>query len=102
MTKESNINIALADSLMGVFGYTRVTTDEEIAKMEEAQERRDEDARIERGEVSDQPQPKLVVGDSIYLDGTYREVTNVIWEDDHYEYEFRPYPSRMVEESELF
>jgi hypothetical protein len=101
MTNVSNTNIALVDSLMGIFGYTRVTTDEEIAKMEEAQERKDEDARLERGEVSTQPQPKLIVGDHAYIEGTYREVTNVVWEDDHYEYETRPYCSRMVHEDEI-
>ena len=101
MTKESNINIAAADKFFSIFGLHRVTTDEEIAKMEEAQERRDEDMRIENGEYSNQPQPKFVVGDNAFVNGTWREVVNVVWEEDHYEYEMRPWDGHMNVEEEM-
>jgi hypothetical protein len=79
-----NINIAMVDSLMSVFGMERVSpTDEEI-KMEESR-----------------PESKMNVDDSIYIEGTFRVVTDVQWNEDHYEYEFRPYPSRMIREDEL-
>jgi hypothetical protein len=97
----NKMNVALADSLMGVFGFTRVTTDEEIAKMEEAQEAKDDLMREENGEVSNQPQPKFVVGDHAFVNGTWREVRNVVWEEDHYEYEMHPYDSKMNTEDEL-
>jgi len=94
--------IGAADSLMGVFGYSRTSpTDSELAEMENAQEEKDYIRREERGENTPMPSPKYIMDDDVYFEHCWRTVTNLSWMDDHYEYELRPWNGRLIREDEL-
>lgn len=45
--------------------------------------------------------PKFEVGDEAYVNGTWREVVDVVWNRDHYEYVMRPYDSHDNTEDEM-
>jgi len=107
------MNIAMVDSFMSVFGFTRVSpTDEELemrvsqeernfVEAEEAQESKDELRRQETGNNKPMPSPKYRVDDNVYYGHTWRVVTNVTWVDDHYEYEVFPWDSHVITEEDL-
>ena len=109
----TNQNVALADSLMAVFGYTRVEEPKEESNMElsneemdvlwreDAQNMKDENRREDEEDNKPMPSPKFVVGDNAFVNGTWREVVNVLWHGKHYEYEMRPYDHHNNVEEEM-
>jgi len=75
-------NIQAADTLMGIFGFTRVDEGEDMTPTE-------------------RPEAKFNIGDQLFVNHAWREVVGIRWDEDHYEYEVTPWDSHIHTEEDL-